>query len=135
MNRLLASKPLFDFLVLMIIFAVLLWLIIGYLGLTSHSVFYAWAIVALNAVIGYVLFEYAFAMKSETFLRTALLGQAARLFIVALLIALLMLTRSVDIAQFAWAALGFYACYLPIEVLACLNKMRFEKKLEKLLRL
>lgn len=135
MNRFIVAKPLFDFLIMIVIFTLLLWLILDYFGLISSSVFYAWAIVTLNTVIGYVLFEYGYALKRETFFRTALLGQAVRLLIAVVLIASLMLTHSVETMEFAGFVIGFYVCYLPIEVLACFNKMRFEKKLDKLLQL
>jgi hypothetical protein len=130
-----AIKPLFDFLIMMTIFTILLWLAINGLGLTSHSVFYAWATVALNTILGYILCEYAHALRSTKFLQILLIGQGIRWVIVAAIVVLLMLTQSVNITQFAWATLIFYACYLPIEMFAILNKMRFEKKLEKLLQL
>ncbi|MDW8465263.1 MAG: hypothetical protein RML35_03465 [Chloroherpetonaceae bacterium] len=79
--KLISAKPLLDFLALMAIFTFLLWILIALAGIGSHSVFYAWAIVATNAVLGYVLFEYGYAIKSPHFFRTVLLGQAMRLFL------------------------------------------------------
>ncbi len=128
-------KPLFDFLIMMSIFTILLWLAISCLGLASHSVFYAWATVALNTILGYILCEYGHTLRGTKFLQILLIGQGIRWMIVAAIVTLLMLTQSVNVTQFAWATLTFCACYLPIEMFAILNKMRFEKKLEKLLQL
>ncbi len=128
-------KPLFDFLIVMTIFTVLFWIVIIYLGLASHSVFYAWATIALNAVLGYLLCEYVHALKSTKFLQMLLIGQGIRWMMIASMVMLLMLTQPVNIAEFAWATLALYLCYMPIEMFAILNKMRFEKRLEKLLQL
>lgn len=130
-----SAKPLLDFLALMTIFTVLLWLFVSTVGLGSHSVFYAWVVAASNAVVGYVLFEYGYAIKSPNFLRVALLGQGVRLLLVVAAIAALVLLRAVERELFVWSMLGFYGFYLPIEVLACLNKMKIEKRLEKLEKL
>jgi len=128
-------KPLFDFLIVMTIFTILFWIVIIYLGLASHSVFYAWATMALNAVLGYLLCEYVHALKSTKFLQMLLIGQGIRWMTIASMVMLLMLTQPVNIAEFAWATLALYLCYMPIEMFAILNKMRFEKRLEKLLQL
>jgi glucan phosphoethanolaminetransferase (alkaline phosphatase superfamily) len=131
----LVLKPLFDFLIVMTIFTFLFWIVIIYLGLASHSVFYAWATMALNATIGYLLCEYVHALKSNKFLRTLLIGQSLRWIAVASIVILLVRTQLVNIAEFAWATLAFCLCYMSIEIFAILNKMRFEKRLEKLLQL
>ncbi len=128
-------KPLFDFLIAMTIFTVLFWIVIIYLGLASHSVFYAWATMALNVVLGYLLCEYVHALKSTKFLQMLLIGQGIRWMTIASMVMLLMLTQPVNIEEFAWATLALYLCYMPIEMFAILNKMRFEKRLEKLLQL
>ncbi|NTU67816.1 MAG: hypothetical protein HGB02_02930 [Chlorobiaceae bacterium] len=114
-------KPLFDFLLKLFILSVILWGVV-YWGYTRYpvdlmSVFTAWAIVAVNTLAGYVLFEYAFDKESRVFTLVVFGGVAMRLLLIMALVLVINLLHLVRPIDFAVSFISFYCIYLVVEIL------------------
>ncbi|NTW52270.1 MAG: hypothetical protein HGB22_06765 [Chlorobiaceae bacterium] len=124
-------KPVFDFLLKLFILSVILWGVI-YWGYTRFpidlpSVFTAWTMVALNALIGYLLFEYAFDKESRIFTLVVFGGVTLRLLAImaiVLVVNLLGLVKSID---FVVSFISFYCIYLIVEILGYQKKNQLKK--------
>ncbi len=128
-------KPLFDFLVKLCILSVILWGVIFWAQPVYRfdlgSVFPAWLMVFLNALMGYLLFEYAFDKESRMFTLVVFGGLAMRLLAImalVLVINVLHLVRSID---FVVSFISFYCIYLVVEVLGYQKKNQQKKKLQE----
>ncbi len=124
-------KPVFDFLLKLFILSVVLWGVIywGYsrFPIDLPSVFTAWAMVALNALIGYLLFEYAFDKESRIFTLVVFGGVTLRLLTimaVVLIVNLLGMVKSID---FVVSFISFYCIYLIVEILGYQKKNQLKK--------
>ncbi len=128
-------KPLFDFLVKLIILSVILWGVV-YWGAASYpvdmgSVFVAWLMVILNSLVGYLLFEYAFEKESQVFTLVVFGGVALRLLVVMALVLVINLLGWVKPIDFVVSFITFYCMYLVIEILAYQKKNQQKKTLQK----
>ncbi|HWR01906.1 MAG TPA: hypothetical protein VN371_08550 [Chlorobaculum sp.] len=111
--------------------SVILWGVIywGYsrFPIDLPSVFTAWAMVALNALIGYLLFEYAFDKESRIFTLVVFGGVTLRLLTimaVVLIVNLLGMVKSID---FVVSFISFYCIYLIVEILGYQKKNQLKK--------
>jgi hypothetical protein len=124
-------KPLFDFLVKLIILSVILWGVV-YWGASKYqidigSVFIAWLMVFLNSLIGYLLFEYAFEKESKIFTVVVFGGVGLRLLVVMALVLIINLLGLVKSIDFVVSFISFYCIYLVVEVLAYQKKNSMKK--------
>ncbi|NTV02299.1 MAG: hypothetical protein HGB04_05870 [Chlorobiaceae bacterium] len=124
-------KPLFDFLVKLFILSVILWGVI-YWGYTKYpvdlpSVFTAWVMVTVNALVGYLLFEYAFDKESRVFTLVVFGGVAMRLLLIMALVLVINLLHLVRPIDFAVSFISFYCIYLVVEILGYQKKNQLKK--------
>lgn len=124
-------KPLFDFLLKLIILSVVLWGVI-YWGYARYpidlsSVFTAWVMVALNALIGYMLFEYAFDKESKIFTLVVFGGVTLRLLVIMALVLVINLLHLVKPIDFVVSFISFYCIYLVVEILGYQKKNQLKK--------
>lgn len=124
-------KPLFDFLIKLFILSVILWGFI-YWGASKYSfdmgsVFIAWIMIALNSLIGYLLFEYAFEKESKVFTLVVFGGVALRLLVIMALVLVINLLGMVESIDFVVSFISFYCIYLVVEVLAYQKKNQMKK--------
>lgn len=92
--------------------SVILWAVI-YWGIAPgsidlHAVFLAWIMVVVNALAGYMLFEYAFDRESIVFTKDVFGGLALRLLLLMALVALIIARDFVAVYDFV---LRFF-CFL-----------------------
>jgi hypothetical protein len=128
-------KSLFDFLVKLFILSVILWGVI-YWGYSHYqfdlaSVFTAWVMVVLNALTGYLLFEYAFEKEPRIFTLFVFGGVALRLMVmmsVVLVVNLLGLVKSID---FVVSFIAFYCIYMIVEILGYQKRNQLKKNAER----
>jgi hypothetical protein len=125
-------KPIFDFFLKTCIFAILFWLSLSLTGLAKEvdvpSVFYAWLLSVLNASAGYLLYEYAYHKDNREFYKIVLGGHAIRALSVLVGIAVLILTKSIERAEFVLSFVALYFMHLILEILAYQKKNQFEKR-------
>ncbi|NTV06870.1 MAG: hypothetical protein HGA59_10280 [Chlorobiaceae bacterium] len=124
-------KPLFDFLVKLCILSVVLWVVI-FTGLKPgsfdiHSVFLAWMMVVLNALTGYLLFEYAVDKESPVFTKVVFGGLTVRMLVLMMLIALLIIRHLVVVNDFVLSFFAFYFIYVIVEILGYQKKNKQKK--------
>jgi hypothetical protein len=124
-------KPLFDFLLKLFILSVILWGVIFW-GYTNYpvdlsSVFTAWVMVALNALIGYLLFEYAFDKESRIFTLVVFGGLTLRLLVIMALVLVINLLHLVKSIDFVVSFISFYCIYLVVEILGYQKKNQLKK--------
>lgn len=124
-------KPLFDFLIKLFILSVILWGFI-YWGASKYSfdmgsVFIAWIMIALNSLIGYLLFEYAFEKESKVFTLVVFGGVALRLLVIMALVLVINLLGMVESIDFVVSFISFYCIYLVVEVLAYQKRNQMKK--------
>jgi hypothetical protein len=124
-------KPLFDFLLKLFILTVILWGVI-YWGHTKYpvdlpTVFTAWVMVALNALIGYLLFEYAFDRESRIFTLIVFGGLTLRLLVIMALVLVINLLHMVKPIDFVVSFISFYCIYLVVEILGYQKKNQLKK--------
>ncbi len=124
-------KPLFEFFIKLFILSLVLWGVI-YSGLKPGSVdygsvFVAWAMVASNTAIGYLLFEYALDKSSAEFTRFVFGGLVVRLLILMLIIAVVLLKDLVVINDFVFSFFAFYCIYVIVEILGYQRKNKQKK--------
>ncbi|MCE1272985.1 MAG: hypothetical protein HGB01_07935 [Chlorobiaceae bacterium] len=124
-------KPLFDFLVKLFILSVILWGVI-YWGYSRYpfdmpSVFIAWVMVALNALVGYLLFEYAFDKESKIFTLVVFGGVTLRLLVIMALVLVINVLHMVKSIDFVVSFISFYCIYLVVEILGYQKKNQLKK--------
>jgi hypothetical protein len=124
-------KPLFDFLVKLCILSVVLWVVI-FTGLKPgsfdvHSVFLAWILVVVNALTGYLLFEYAVDKESPVFTKVVFGGLTVRMLVLMLFIALLIIRHMVAVNDFVISFFAFYCIYVIVEILGYQKKNKQKK--------
>ena len=124
-------KPLFDFFIKLCILSVVLWVVI-YTGLRPgsfdlHSVFVAWIMVIVNAVTGYLLFEYAVDKESAVFTKVVFGGLTVRMLVLMLLIAVVIIRGMVVVNDFVLSFFAFYCIYVIVEILGYQKKNKQKK--------
>lgn len=124
-------KPLFDFLLKLCILSVILWGFILY-GLEPgsvdiRSVFIAWAMIAGNALAGYLLFEYAFDKESAVFTKVVFGGLVARLLLLMVAVALILVRDLAVVNDFVLSFFAFYCMYVIVEILGYQKKNKLKK--------
>jgi hypothetical protein len=124
-------KPLFDFLVKLFILSVILWGVI-YWGYTKYpidlpTVFTAWSMVTLNALVGYLLFEYAFDKESRIFTLVVFGGLTLRLLVIMALVLVINILHLVKSIDFVVSFISFYCIYLVVEILGYQKKNQLKK--------
>ena len=124
-------KPLFDFLVKLCILSIVLWVVI-FTGLKPgsvhiDSVFVAWVMVVVNALGGYLLFEYAVDKNSTIFTRVVFGGLAVRMLVLMLLIAFIIVRQVVFVNDFVLSFFAFYCIYVIVEILGYQKKNKQKK--------
>ena len=125
-------KPLFDFLLKILILSVILWGVIFW-SATAYdidlgSIFVAWILIVVNALVGYLLFEYAFDKPQAVFTKVVFGGLALRLLVLMVLIAVIILQSLVVINDFVLSFFAFYCIYVIIEILGYQNKNKQKKR-------
>ena len=125
-------KPLFDFLLKILILSVILWGVIFW-GAAEYdidlgSVFVAWILIAANSLVGYLLFEYAFDKPQAVFTKVVFGGLVLRLLVLMVLIAVIILQNFVVINDFVFSFFAFYCIYVIIEILGYQKKNKQKKK-------
>lgn len=126
-----SMKPLFDFLIKLCILSVILWAVI-YWGIAPgsidlHAVFLAWIMVVVNALAGYMLFEYAFDRESIVFTKVVFGGLALRLLLLMALVALIIARDFVAVYDFVLSFFAFYCIYVIVEILGYQKKNKQKK--------
>lgn len=124
-------KPLFDFLIKLCILSVILWAVI-YWGIAPGSidlqaVFLAWVMVVVNALAGYLLFDYALERESIVFTRVVFGGLVIRLFLLMVLVALIIAGDLVAVYDFVLSFFAFYCIYVIVEILGYQKKNKQKK--------
>ncbi|TLU88569.1 MAG: hypothetical protein FDX30_00640 [Chlorobium sp.] len=124
-------KPLFDFLLKLCILSVILWGVILF-GLGSGNVHYsavflAWIMVVINAVVGYLLFEYAFEKESSLFTKVVFGGLVIRMLILMTAVAVVLIGKMVDTNDFIYSLFAFYCIYVIVEILGYQKKNKQKK--------
>lgn len=127
-------KPLFDFLIKMLIFSLTLWSAIYFLiGFESEevikAVFYAWLIMAVNTLVGYLVFEKVYGSDNTTFNLFVLGGLGLRLMLIMVLVAFIVLMEWLLVKEFLLSMFVFYVVYVILEILGYQKKNQFEKKI------
>jgi len=125
-------KPLFDFLIKILILSVVLWGVIFW-GMTEYgfdigSVFTAWILIVANTLAGYLLFEYAFEKSQSVFLKVVLGGLGLRLLVLMALVAFLIVRDLVSINEFVVSFFAFYCIYVIIEILGYQKRNKQKKR-------
>jgi hypothetical protein len=124
-------KPLFDFLLKLFILTVILWGVVYWAyaryPFDMPSVATAWIMVVLNALIGYLLFEYAFDKESKMFTLVVFGGLALRLMVIMALVLVINLLHMVRSIDFVVSFISFYCIYLVVEILGYQKKNQQKK--------
>ena len=125
-------KPLFDFLLKILILSVILWGVIFWgaaaYGLDLVSVFVAWILIAINTLTGYLLFEYAFDKPQAEYTKIIFGGLALRLLVLMVLVAVIIVQDLVGVGDFVLSFFAFYCIYVIIEILGYQKKNKQKKK-------
>ena len=125
-------KPLFDFLLKMFILTVILWGVTlwgsGQYTIDLYAVFTAWFMVALNTLIGYLLFEYAFEKEQAVFTKVVFGGLVVRLLVLMVLVAVIIVQQFFTVSDFILSFFAFYCIYVIIEILGYQNRNKQKKK-------
>ncbi|TNJ37688.1 hypothetical protein [Prosthecochloris vibrioformis] len=125
-------KTLFDFLIKLFILTVILWTV-AFWGAANYSldlwsVFVAWSMMALNTLVGYMLFEYAFDRDQATFTKVVFGGVALRLMVLMVLVAVIIVQSLVTVSDFVMSFFVFYCVYVILEILGYQNKNKQKKQ-------
>ena len=125
-------KPLFDFLLKILILSVILWGVIFWgaaaYGIDLVSVFVAWILIAINTLTGYLLFEYAFDKPQAEYTKIIFGGLALRLLVLMVLVAVIIVQDLAAIGDFVLSFFAFYCIYVIIEILGYQKKNKQKKK-------
>ena len=125
-------KPLFDFLIKFLILSVILWGIVFW-GVSEYridllSVFVAWILIAVNSLVGYLLFEYAFEKSQAEYTKIVFGGLVLRLFVLMAIVAIIILQEPVVINDFVLSFFTFYCVYVIVEILGYQKKNKLKKR-------
>lgn len=124
-------KPLFDFLLKLCILSGILWgvILFGPVSGSVHysAVFLSWVMVVINAVAGYLLFEYAFEKESSVFTKVVFGGLVVRMLILMMAVAVVLVGKIVDTNDFVYSLFAFYCIYVIIEILGYQKKNKQKK--------
>ncbi len=125
-------KPLFDFVLKILILSVILWGVIFWSAseydIDLGSIFVAWILITANSLVGYLLFEYAFDKPQAVFTKVVFGGLALRLLVLMVLIAVIILQDFVVINDFVFSFFAFYCIYVIIEILGYQKKNKQKKR-------
>ena len=125
-------KPLFDFVLKILILSVILWGMIFWSAseydIDLGSIFVAWILITANSLVGYLLFEYAFDKPQAVFTKVVFGGLALRLLVLMVLIAVIILQDFVVINDFVFSFFAFYCIYVIIEILGYQKKNKQKKR-------
>lgn len=125
-------KPLFDFLIKILILSVILWGAIFWgsaeYGFDIGSVFVAWILIAANTLVGYLLFDHAFEKSQSDFTKVVLGGLVLRLLVLMAIVALVILRDLVAVNDFVISLFAFYCIYVIIEILGYQKKNKQKKR-------
>ncbi|MCG8342044.1 MAG: hypothetical protein MI684_04320 [Chlorobiales bacterium] len=125
-------KPLFDFVLKILILSVILWGVIFWSAseydIDLGSIFVAWILITANSLVGYLLFEYAFDKPQAVFTKVVFGGLALRLLVLMVLIAVVILQDFVVINDFVFSFFAFYCIYVIIEILGYQKKNKQKKR-------
>ena len=125
-------KPLFDFVLKILILSVILWGVIFWSAseydIDLGSIFVAWILITANSLVGYLLFEYAFDKPQAVFTKVVFGGLALRLLVLMVLIAVIILQNFVVINDFVFSFFAFYCIYVIIEILGYQKKNKQKKR-------
>ncbi|HWQ27301.1 MAG TPA: hypothetical protein VN367_11065 [Chlorobaculum sp.] len=91
------------------------------------SVFTAWLMVALNTLVGYLFFEYAFDKESRIFTLVVFGGVALRLLVIMAVVLVINLLHMVKSIDFVVSFISFYCIYLVVEILGYQKKNQLKK--------
>jgi hypothetical protein len=125
-------KPLFDFLIKILILSVILWGVIFWsateYNIDLGSVFVAWILIAANSLIGYLLFERAFDKSQAEYTKVVFGGLVVRLLVLMVLVAFVILQSLVVINDFVVSFFAFYCIYVIVEILGYQKKNKQKKR-------
>ena len=125
-------KPLFDFLIKILILSVILWGVIFWSATEYNvdigSVFVAWILIAANSLIGYLLFERAFDKSQAEYTKVVFGGLVVRLLVLMVLVAFIILQSLVVINDFVVSFFAFYCIYVIVEILGYQKKNKQKKR-------
>jgi hypothetical protein len=124
-------KPLFEFFIKFFILSIILWGII-YAGLDSaavdhYSIFLAWLMIAVNTIIGYLLFDYAFDKSQSDFTKFVFGGLTVRLLLMMGIVAVVLIKNMVVVNDFVFSFFAFYCIYVIVEILGYQKKNKQKK--------
>jgi hypothetical protein len=120
----------------MFIFSLTLWTAIYFLiGFEStelvKTIFYAWLIMAVNTLVGYIVFEKAYGSDNSTFNVYVLGGLSVRLIFIMILVGFIVIMKWLMVKEFLLSMFVFYVVYVVLEILGYQKKNQFEKKILK----
>jgi hypothetical protein len=125
-------KPLFDFLIKILILSVILWGVVFWgvseYGIDLLSVFVAWILIAVNSLVGYLLFEYAYEKSQTEYTKIVFGGLVLRLFVLMAVVAFIILQEPVVINDFVLSFFAFYCVYVIVEILGYQKKNKQKKR-------
>ncbi|PWW81331.1 MULTISPECIES: hypothetical protein [Prosthecochloris] len=125
-------KPLFDFLIKILILSVILWGVIFWsateYNIDLGSVFVAWILIAANSLIGYLLFELAYDKSQAEYTKVVFGGLVLRLLVLMVLLAVIILQSLVVINDFVVSFFAFYCIYVIVEILGYQKKNKQKKR-------
>jgi len=125
-------KPLFDFLIKILILSVVLWGVIFWgaaeYGFDIGAVFAAWIMIAANSLVGYLLFEYAFDKSQSDFTKVVLGGLGLRLLVLMAFVAFFIVRDLVAINEFVVSFFAFYCIYVIVEILGYQKRNKQKKR-------
>ncbi|NTW48276.1 MAG: hypothetical protein HGB19_00810 [Chlorobiales bacterium] len=120
----------------MLIFSLTLWVaiyfVIGFSSpATTAAIFFAWLIMGLNSLAGYVIFDRAYGKNIGKFNVYVMGGLGVRLLISLLVVALVILKEWLPFKPFVFSLFAFYTVFVILEIMGYLKKNQFEKQREK----
>jgi hypothetical protein len=83
--------------------------------------------VVVNAVTGYLLFEYAIDKDSSVFTKVVFGGLTVRMLVLMVLIAFVIVRKVVVVNDFVFSFIAFYCIYVIVEILGYQKKNKQKK--------
>ena len=127
-------RPLFDFLLKMFIFSLTLWGAIYFWlspQVNTEPIFYAWLLMAVNTLVGYLIFENAYGDDAGTFNMYVFGGFGVRLLAVMVIVAIVLINDLLPIKEFLLSMFAFYVVYVILEIIGYQKKNQYEKTVTK----
>ncbi|NTV45822.1 MAG: hypothetical protein HGB11_04725 [Chlorobiales bacterium] len=120
----------------MLIFSLTLWVAIYYVigfssPTTTAAIFWAWLIMALNTLAGYLIFDRSYGKAIGKFNVHVMGGLAIRLLISLLVVAVIIIKDWLPFKPFVFSLFAFYTVYVILEIMGYLKKNQFEKQRQK----